>query len=225
MNKVLAGLLVGGLLTGFTILGDLKDWSGIRQVTYGIGDADFGAYCAATKISPTQLLTAKHCTDADEFTVFDNDKVVGKAKIEKRSIFADVAVLTIVEGVEGPYATVALRDALQDEVVVAAGYPLGVGEILTEGVKQGLVPCYLEYTNGVEVICKAATVTTAPVTFGNSGGGLWVYRFGHGYQLVGVASSVAIQPAFAEYGRAATAYNNLNFFVVLADIQELLADE
>jgi S1-C subfamily serine protease len=210
MKRLLALLLVfsTGFLGGSYVLYDTKDWGTIRQATYTIGDPTHTA-CSATKISEAELLTAAHCLSHEDgiYTVWDQDKIVGIAVEVRRDNAKDLGLLQITSGVEGPYASVASQEPLQDTIVVSAGTPLGITEVLTEGVMQGLVPVG-------DVMYVAAT---ASVSFGNSGGGLWVYRPWHGWELLGVTSMVADQ-----YG---IPYNQLSFYVNLENIKAFLKAE
>lgn len=211
MKKLSIVVLTAAIvLFGFSFTVDTKDWKDIRDVTYGIGTAT-ETFCTATKISETQLLTASHCVIEDQtVTVWDEDKVVGKALTVFKSPGKDLALLLITEGVEGEYASMASLEAPQDAIVVAAGYPLGIAEVLTEGVLQAseIIMWSDEYSTSFYI-------TTAQVTFGNSGGGLFVYKPFTGWLLIGVGSGVAIQPP-------GVPYNNINFVVSLKEIKEFL---
>ena len=217
MKKVLSGILVGVTvaLLGFNFAAQTMDWAQIREATYGIGDAN-EAYCTATKINETQLLTAGHCVSVGQIlVVWDGKAVVGKAVAVRKNPMSDLALLVIQEGVKGTYIPVASQEALQDEEVVLAGYPLGVGEILTVGHLEGF--WYREFTNDVESIYFKFNIQTSPGSFGNSGGGSFVYRWGQGWVLVGVTSGVAMQTDFAPY-------NHIIYSSSQLEIQKFLAD-
>jgi len=218
MKKVLIGLVLGCTLalTGMNFGYITADWSLLREASYGIGNA-YGAVCGATKISATQLLTASHCVEMDEeLVVYNNTDVVGKAVVVAKSPSKDVAILEILEGVEGTYVPVASQEALQDEQIVLVGYPLGVGEVATTGFVQGLYP--IPFTNGIDEIYINYTLITAPGTFGNSGGGAFVYRYFLGWQLVGTTSRVVMQPVYTPYGEGASPYNNL---IIISSVTEI----
>lgn len=203
---------LGVLSTGFFGL-ETKNWSDPREYSYGIG-TETNTFCSATKVSPTQLLTAAHCiSDTQEFAVWKGNSVVGHAILEKRTIQTDLALLTIKDGVEGNYASLAAQEGLQDEIAIAVGYPLGQAEIVTEGVLQGLREYRCFMNTAGDGFCTQAQFTTVPATFGNSGGGLFVYRNWH-WQLIGVGSAVM--------GQGFSVYNNLSIFVSLANIKGLI---
>ena len=223
MKQALIGIVLGLTLalSGYSFMAYTADWGLIREVTYSIGDEN-SDICSATKIDPTHLLTAAHCVNLDETVVVRNgDDVVGHAKTVKRTAMADLALLEILDGVEGAYAPVALLEAIQDEEVVLAGYPLDVGEILTTGFVQG--PRYRSFTNGEETIVSKFTLVTSPGTYGNSGGGLFVYRFYTGWQLVGVCSAMAMQPVYTDFGYGSAPYNNTIYTVSQTEIVKFLA--
>ena len=224
MKRVLIGLVLGLTLalSGFSFMAYTADWQDIRTATYSIGDT-VQNFCSATKIDATHLLTAAHCADMDQVVVVrDGDDIVGHAKTVKRTAMSDLALLEIQDGVEGPYASVASLEALQDEEVVLAGYPLDAGEILTTGFVQGVK--YREFTNGEETIGSKYTIVTAPGTFGNSGGGLFVYRWGYGWVLVGVTSAMAMQPVFTDFGFGSAPYNHVIYTVSQTEIVKFLAE-
>jgi S1-C subfamily serine protease len=215
MKKLLIALVSLSLLfiSGSSILSNTKDWGTIRQATYAIGSQS-DAFCSATKISETELITAAHCMAGSldgTFTIWNEGKIVGSVIVIKQDNSKDLALLYIVSGVEGPYASVASQEPLQDTSVVLAGYPLNLGEVLTEGVLQGS-----KIDSGAQYY-----LTTAPGTFGSSGGGLWVYRSWYGWELVGVASFMAIQDWY--YGPIP--YNSVTFHVSLEEIQKFLKTE
>ena len=203
-------ILLIPIFFGFSSFIDSKDWGYVRDVTYGIGHND-SINCSAVKIASDQLLTAAHCVTNTEgivaFDVFDGKKHVGTAMVVRVSNASDLALLYIVQGVPGKYAFVASPEALRDEIVVAVGYPLGFNiEVATEGVLQGLE----EAPDGIHYL-----ISSAPVTFGNSGGGIFVYRWGSGWSLIGIASSVANEG----WGP----YNHLSFYVTTKEIKEFLS--
>jgi V8-like Glu-specific endopeptidase len=215
MKKVLVLFLGLSLLfiSGSSILSNTKDWGTIRQATYAIGDSS-RTFCSATKISEKELLTAAHCMAGSEdgnFVIWNENNIVGQAVVVKTDQSRDLALLSIVSGVEGLYASVASREPLQDTIVVLAGYPLNLGEILTEGALQGS-----RIDSGTVYY-----VSTAPGTFGNSGGGLWAYRPWYGWELVGVASSMATQDWY--YGPIP--FNSVTFHVSLEEIQKFLKED
>ena len=223
MKRVLIGILLGFTLalSGYSFMAYTADWQDIRAVTYSIRN-DVENFCSATKVDPTHLLTAAHCTRIDDILVVrDGDTVVGHAKTVNRTLLSDLALMEILDGVEGPYASVASLEALQDEEVVLAGYPLDAGEILTTGFVQGST--YREFTNGEETIGAKYTIVTSPGTFGNSGGGLFVYRWGYGWQLIGVTSAMAMQPVFTDFGYGYAPYNHVIYTVSQPEIVKFLA--
>ena len=211
MKKLLIFPLILSIyfLFGSVSLHDTEDWGTIRQATFAIGD-DSRTFCSATKISDHEMITAAHCMVSidGKYQVWDNKKIVGIAIEVRKDEGKDLALLFIVSGVEGKYASVASQEPLQDAIVVLAGYPMGIGEILTVGALQGFT---IESDNRYYV-------TTATGTFGNSGGGLWAYRFWHGWELVGVASAMATQDWY--YGPIP--YNTVTFHSSLPEIQKFL---
>lgn len=196
MKKLAVSVLIAASVafSGFSFFIDSKDWQTVADVSYSIGD-EAGATCSATRISPTELLTAAHCVDSVQqdkvITIRDGDQKVGTATVAwigDPDNGPDIAFLRAIFTIDnGKYIAVASTNAYRHEVVVVVGYPQGVAEIVTEGVSQALV------TKGnAEYLLH-----TGPTTYGNSGGGVFVYRMGK-WQLVGVTSRfAALQPVFA----------------------------
>lgn len=129
--------------------------------------------CSAVVIAPDRLLTAKHCKqgDMDRFQVGNKTAVV-----EFESPKSDIMTLKLLAGSFKEVASVCAREPQQDDKVWLVGYPLGIGQVVTEG--------HLQFLRGDMYLA------TAPAIFGNSGGGLFVKQ-NDKFCLVGIVSQGA----------------------------------
>jgi hypothetical protein len=151
-----------------------SNYSQVRDATHQL-TSEFGS-CSAVAIAPNTLLTAAHC-DSPELKVGGLLAVVVKKNEEKD------LMLVYVAGLNSPYLSVAKAMPNVDEKVVMAGFPLGVGEVVTEGRLQSLTdraPAFL-------------ALVTAQGVFGNSGGPV-VVRRGMSYEVVGIVSRIIVAP-------------------------------
>ena len=221
MKQLVASILIGFTLAlnGCSLFVKTKDWNAVSDVTYSIGNKD-EAFCTATRISQNELLTAAHCVvnqdPAEEIAVRDGGTIVGTAMVQRVNTGSeqpDLAILWVYfQKDNGQIAPLASSNALRGEVVVVGGYPMGIGEVLTEGVSQALVT-----TSEGKMLLH-----TAQATYGNSGGGVFVYRMGT-WQLVGVTSQFATaQPVFTPYGVGKVGVNYLGLAVAQSEIKVFL---
>lgn len=151
------------------------------------------AFCSGTWVSDTEILTAQHCVEGDDFTNYvmnsdvfaATDPTVPRLGIQKRvamivrrDLDHDLALLAVAgfpprHGI----APVANYDVVQGQVVQTMGQPIGL---------------WFSYSSGdiaaIRVMPNARNFemlliqTTAPISPGNSGGGL----FDEAGNLVGV---------------------------------------
>lgn len=166
----------------------------VRQATW-IVDTGLGM-CSGVLVAPKHLLTAAHC-DGPELKV--GSKPARKVfKDDKNDL-----MLLIVE-VEGPTIPLANKRPAIDEKVIMVGYPLGMGQVATEGRVQKVVDESIGHM----------LLISAPGVFGNSGGPVVVRRGLH-YEVVGIASALAITPVFGMIP------NIVTHLVIVADVQTL----
>ena len=163
----------------------------IRQVTYQIRMLD--TTCSAVGVGPRLLITAKHCVDptyvselnkernktrptqvANFILIEDDGARLGSAKTIRIGVDEDLALLeTDVDINWIPIGELPPRDSY----AFAVGYPGGMGEWVTVGF--------------IQLLKDDLIYTSAPISYGNSGGGLFVIQDGY-YVLVGVASIVLV---------------------------------
>lgn len=156
-------------------------------------------------IAPGLILTAKHVA------VFANNLYLEPehipVKLLRESKDHDIALLEV-KGVQCPCAPISsdLRDRL-DELVTVVGYPL-----------HGAVKLQVRTQGHVQGIRLGELVLTAPVTFGNSGGGV----FDLDGKLIGILTGVAQQPFLIGIMEAASPANYLSSAVNLEAIIKFL---
>jgi S1-C subfamily serine protease len=154
--------------------------------------------CSGVVLAPGYVLTADHCVNA--VTALRAGGPAGTV-IARGDDRLDYAVLVFPQAeAQCPCVRVAAREAEVDEPVYVIGYPLGIAQIVTFGVSQGVV-------GHERMPFGRRLVTTAQVAGGNSGGGVFVFRDGE-YQLVGLLVE---------------SHAHISFAVPLADLQPFLA--
>lgn len=168
------------------------------------------AFCSGVWVSHSEIMTAHHCVeDGGEYTYlsksdFDQDRAVPHyAEVTVLDAAHDLALLRA-EGVLAPHgiATFASVSSVeQGQTVHVMGHSLG----LWWSFSSGHVASVREYAGGLDEPIWWIQVT-APISPGNSGGGL----FDVDCNLIGIAS------------RQVTRGQNLNFFVHRKYLQELL---
>lgn len=154
--------------------------------------------CSAVTLAPGLVLTADHCIAAATFTLRTGGPAgVPVARGDDR---LDLGLLSYPAD-EAPCPCVRLADyeAQVDETVYVVGYPRGIAQVLTVGHSQGV-------HDNENLPYGRRLVTTATVSGGNSGGGVFVLRNGE-FQLVGILVEMI---------------GNLSFAVPLADIRPFI---
>jgi len=147
-------------------------------------DNDGGA-ASGVVIAPGRMLTAAHLFGGyDAWKVNDGD-VKRTFTIEYIDPLTDVAVLSV-PGIKCPCAPLARDTADQFSEVFILGYPLGArNPVLTDGRWQGQATDY-------------ADLVTAPATYGNSGGPVFILEDGMA-KVIGLVSSGMLQPVQAGF--------------------------
>lgn len=136
-----------------------------------IGDS---GNCSGVIVGKDTVLTAGHCVVGEQITVGDVPAKVLKVDKEK-----DLALLTV-PGISCPCAPIEVKNLQIDSPIVTIGFPLGGPQIATEGRVQ---------TTWVDEM-PIYEVITSPVSYGNSGGGVFQKQDGE-WVLVGILSAVA----------------------------------
>lgn len=170
--KSLVSVLTSVVLSVGIVLG-LTHWypvsfTSIRAATYKVS-GDLG-HCSGVMIAENQFLTAAHCD-------MPNMKIDGKsAVVLKKDEKLDLMLLVVQKGC--PCVPVAKNDPGTDTKVYVIGYPLYMGQTLTEGRLQ---PLFKD---------SPFRQFSAPTIFGNSGGPVIAMVNGR-FQVVGVVSAIA----------------------------------
>lgn len=178
---ILLAILAVLLLPGGASVAPQSAFAQIRAVTREIvavrvDDGKKKGYCSGVMVAPDLLLTAAHCdlsrAPALKMTVNGQEAVLVR-KDESR----DIALLRVAAGC--PCLAVIATPEL-DERVYVVGFPLDLGQVMTEGRYEGQAPD--SDSNGTGMI-----IYTAGSTYGNSGGGVFVRRDGE-WKLIGIVS-------------------------------------
>jgi hypothetical protein len=138
------------------------------------------AFCSGVFLSPSTVLTSAHCDVGFDIHVNGYREFVVK-KSEDRHLM----LLHLPAGGGCP-CVFDLATPDLDDPVFAVGFPLYHGQILTEGRWQGV-------RGDDDAFAAGDGVYTAPVTFGNSGGGVFVFREGR-WALAAIVSRGTIIP-------------------------------
>lgn len=197
MYKLLKYVLASILLAVF--LAGCQDPRGtVRKVT-----ADVDGNGSAVVLKPGLLLTAKHVATVSEHLYIEPEHI--QAKVLRVSNDHDLALLEA-PGIKCPCAALAESEPSRDNKVAIIGYPLGSSvemQVRTEGLLQGTI--------------LDKYVTSAPGTYGNSGGGLFV-----GEYLIGIVVEGILQPGMTAFGPLAVPANYLMRSIKLSVIKEFV---
>lgn len=161
-------------------------------------DRDCSGVAIKTDIpDTTYIVTALHCKgDKSGFVnidVKDRQKVISTTDVVYDVVRVDpkqdLMLIKTRQKLNVDLATIAHTDPREGEKVFAVGYPLGWTRTITEGYVGGYesIDADLKGFNkfGNE---RALLRATAPITGGNSGGGLFV-KNGDNYELVGITDA------------------------------------
>ena len=135
---------------------------------------------SGVSIAPGLILTASHVVggataESPQTIIIKIDGYL--AKVVSIDPKVDLALLSV--NVSCPCIPLASESPLSDTPVVAVGYPLSFPQTTTEGLWQSFLP-------------ENVALSTTPIAFGNSGGGLFHWSWLHmRWELVGVPVGVA----------------------------------
>lgn len=202
--KLSTGVLLA-LLTLFAVSGCGRvPASTVHEVMIYQGE-DLQGGGSGVMIAPHMMLTAAHIVSGLQpgMTLYvGKDKV--PAKVLRSDPEKDVALIMVAMGC--PCAVVSEDEAEVDENVTVIGFPMNtiVGlQVITRGNASG--------------VNKDGLIYTAPTAPGNSGGGVFVYRW-DGWRLVGLTRGVV----GLNMGFSQTLLTHLALAVSAAQLQEFL---
>lgn len=139
------------------------------------------ASCSGAVVAKNRVLTAAHCLQ------YPNEKTVINgftAKVLKRDVDVDLMLLEVETPDSG--VPVANKTPAYDTKAYTVGFPLGdqVGQrVVTDGRVQSKYPMSKPYD------LTPFMLVTAPVIYGNSGGGVYAFVEGS-WKLVGIVSGM-----------------------------------
>lgn len=173
LKKILTSLVLSlTLITSFIgtkLYLNSQDYSYPRSVVYSI-EGPYGSG-SGVMIADNLMVTAFHVVGEEALEMRVNGKPVKVLKFDKAK---DIALLEV--QVSCPCIPLSLELPDTDKKVIAVGYPLGVGKVVSEG----------RYMH----IHEGKMLTNLSITFGNSGGGLFMWN-GYHWVLVGVTVQIA----------------------------------
>lgn len=144
-----------------------------------------GSLCSSVLFAPGRLFTANHCLGVTDFVEYKTKHIPYTVlwKDEKQ----DIAIIQAI-GVECPCAKLKFDALVLDEPL----YKYGYGLYPTIGVMNVTIGNYM----GLFLKDEATVlITTSPIAPGDSGGGIFVKRWGT-YYLVAIVSAVAVTAPF-----------------------------
>lgn len=167
-----------------------KDFARIRGAVKELkqmdpADGKVKVFCSGVMLKQGLLLTAAHCDTGKDVEVFVNGYKAIPVKVDVKR---DLMLMYVPAGAPCPCVG-ELSAVERDEKVYAVGFPLDAGQVLTEGRWQHEARDAV----GKELGFTGQALYTAPATFGNSGGGVFVYRGGDWF-LAGIVSRGTIIP-------------------------------
>lgn len=173
-------IVLAASIASCTAIPEAEAPTGVRAVQYAIDQTVFltEAGCTGVAVAWGVVLTAKHCVEDGAETNDNFDTQGGIVKYVSPSTDFAVIVYPDINQMVGT-AYIPMRTAAIGEHIYVVGYPVQMGSrdqelTVTDGIVAGPANSDLE------------SRITAPVYFGNSGGGVWS---DDGY-LVGIAVSI-----------------------------------
>lgn len=158
-------------------------------------------------VGPDIVLTANHVVKSrDQVWVYrPGDDTRYKANVVYRDKRYDLAVLKTIAEMPGPYAEVGTASPIPGEKVLAIGQPLKSDMVvMTDGYVSG-------FASGHHA--KRVMHTSVPLSFGNSGGGLFYQN-----KLVGIAHAVR----YTGKGSEKQAVWHLSMFIPIEQVNDAL---
>jgi S1-C subfamily serine protease len=176
-----------------------QDFSYPRSTVYAINGPDGAG--SGVMIGENLMITAFHVTGEEGRDMLVNGKPIKVLRFDRS---ADLALLEV--QVSCPCIPLNLDVPRQDERVIAVGFPLGVGQVVSEGRYQD--------------IYNDKLLSNILIAFGNSGGGLFTWN---GYHWV--LSGITVQVAGANIGFMGIPVWHITSSVPARFIHELIVRE
>jgi len=180
MKRLLAGLAFAIFSTA-CVPAMNPEYREVVESTFPLVAVNGKVYCTATKIAENLLLSAAHCVagDTPKGMVLRQDGQLKAFTVTKIDEENDLALLTA--DVDGRIAEIQTYEPDTYSDVIAAGYPMGAGLVITKGLWVG------KFFDSSYIGHMLASVNVGP---GNSGGGLWTKESGR-WKLLAVVQFYA----------------------------------
>ena len=179
MKRLLAGLAFAIFSTA-CVPAINPEYRDVVESTFPLVTPNGKVYCTSTKIGDDLLLTAAHCvSDGMPGMILRQDGQLKSFKVKKMDEENDLALLTA--DVDGRTAEIQTLEPDTYSDVIAAGYPVGAGLVITKGMWVG------KFFDSSYVGHMLASISVGP---GNSGGGLWTKESGR-WKLLAVVQFYA----------------------------------
>ena len=185
--------------------------------TVALLDSDGDVTCSGVWVSGSEILTANHCVAdlavgdktsyvvRDDVSAADSDEIEARrsGRLVARDLVHDLALVRVKLAPAHSVAPVLAGDPVAGEAVATMGHPLAV---LVWSYSSGVVAAVRRFAPGDDVE-QWWVQSTAPISPGNSGGGLFNSRG----ELVGICHA------------SARGAQNLNLYIHITYVRDFLA--
>jgi serine protease Do len=184
--KLLAGAFLAFVFGAAFVLGmtppSEPDFDHLRSFNRKV-EAQYG-FGSAVIVRPGYALTAQHVAVNKDLRLVEKG-TIGRVLATLEDPHGDLALVKYpLNEARCPCVRLADSEAQPDEIVYVIGFPHGVASVVTIGRAQGVQSVNMSGPFGKSDL-GSRLIITAPVSPGNSGGGVFVRRRGE-FQLVGI---------------------------------------